>query len=129
MTTKMILRFYFSAESLNRALDNLILKKAVGTAHGTQDTERSFAEIAAIISEKEELKQLWGKLDCIMRGLRKGDIDMLEGYAALRTGAGEGERRREIKRAVTKFCRHAQSHGGFGELTSALKKYCCLMRF
>lgn len=129
MKSKRLIRFYFAADNLNRALDNLITYNACNT----EDFERGggfYADkIIRIIGVKSELTRLWGYLDGVMGELNAHERDVLEFYGGLRVGIKKfpDEKRREIKRVVVKFTRHARFIDRYGEGLKFLKEYYCLL--
>lgn len=130
MKTKRLLRFYFSADSLNRALDNLISVRAVKSFGGLHGADFYFEDIAEIVGAKDGLSRLWAYLDGVMRELGDGDKRILRGYAALRCGVGGlgGKERRAIKRSLMKFTRHAYAIGIFAKEIALLNSYYCLLK-
>lgn len=126
MKVKRILRFYFSAEKLNSAVDNLILKRACAPcADGREGAER----ICGLIGEKQELQRFWGYLDGIIGKLAKEDIRSLGEYAAIRCGVKSLEREDNLrlKRAVVKFTRRVKRLEDFAEALGLVGKYYCLL--
>ena len=125
---KILLRFYFSAGSLNRALDNLILHLALAAG---QDAYRGcgeyFDRITKLISDKSELSVLWAELDGVISGMTERDRAALSLYGGARGGIAEGWKR-EVHRAAVKFSRRAGRllavRGGYYQL---LRTYRCLI--
>ena len=117
--TKKILRFYFSADSLDSAFDNLIMRIACG-ADG--DAER----LCGVIGERILLAELWAYLDGILSPFTSSERAALCEYAS-RGAASEGTRR-DAKSAVNKFTRRARRLGGFHEGIAVLDRYYCLIR-
>lgn len=105
---KKILRFYYSAGSLNDALDMIIERVALNS---WKDGEgECFCKVSAVIEVKGELKDFWARLDKVMTSLKEGDLNTLKRYARMRRGISKlsvGDRR-EIHRALVKFGRRAQ---------------------
>ncbi len=128
MKIKIYLRFYFSAGSLNAALDNLITHLAVRSGLDIYKGAAAYAaRISALVGDKQKLSELWGRLDNILNKMTERDRRTLKRYAALRTGV-EGAEKKEIHRAAVKFARRAEgllSGGdGFYKLVCA---YRCLI--
>lgn len=127
MQIKYILRFYFSAGSLNATLDNIITYLAVSSGRDTfAGGEAYFDRISKLISVKRQLSDLWARLDKIIAEMTEKDRATLKRYAALRVGV-KGEEKREIHRAAVKFTRRAGSLLNGGKALSALKAYRCLL--
>ena len=121
---KKILRFYFGADSLERAFDNLITSKAFDTEG---DALENAEKICLIIDEKMRLERLWTYLDGIISILSGEEKSVLMHYSARRVPAiGEAERR-AVRRAVIKFTRRARRLNDFEEAFNILKKYYCLI--
>ena len=122
--TKKILRFYFGADSLERAFENLIINKAL--AFGS-DTLKTADRLCEIIGEKIRLEELWAYLDGIISSFSEEDRGALFRYCAKRDEPLSDIESRECKRAVIKFTRHARRLGEFTGAVSILKKYYCLL--
>ncbi len=104
---KKLLRFYYSAEGVNEALDGVILRLAISSWRDAYGVEHSFEEISRVLEVKAELTSLWAELNAVISAMTEIDGRSLEAYANLRTGIGaleEGERR-ELHRALVKFKR------------------------
>ena len=106
---KKILRFYYSAGSLNDALDKIIECVALNSWKDGEGV--CFCKVSEVIEVKGELKEFWARLDKVMTSLKEGDINTLKRYARMRRGTSllSEEDRREIHRALVKFGRRAQS--------------------
>ena len=122
--TKKILRFYFGADSLERAFDNLIITKASDFGADTLETAE---RLCAVIGEKMRLEKLWSYLDSVLSGFSEEDRIALLNYASARS-ALDGDKNRAAKRAVIKFTRHARRLSEFADDISILKKYYCLIK-
>ena len=108
MKIKNLMKFYFFADSLNRALDGVIMRVAFKAGRDAyRGGEAYFNEMAAVVEIKGELSDFWARLDGIMEGLTERDRRTLKVYAAART-AFEGEGKREVHRALVKFSRRAK---------------------
>lgn len=106
---KRVLRFYFSAASLNDALDGIITRFAATSWKEFAGGEHTFDKVCTVIEVKEELEVLWARLNKVMEKLPQADLLALKQYASLRTGVtalSEDERRR-IHSALVKFRRRA----------------------
>lgn len=123
MKLKRILRFYFSADSLNKAFDNLILNKACAPYADAQDTAE---KLCAVIDDKIRLERLWAYLDGVLSGLTDGESQTLLKYSARSAAVKSGDR--EVKRVVIKFTRRARRLAEFEEDIAVLKNYYCLLR-
>ena len=125
MKIKTLLRFYFSAGSLNEALDNLITRLAVTSGLDIYGGGAAYAErISDIGADKQSLSELWGRLDGIISKMTERDRLTLKSYAALRTGVKGGEKK-EIHRAAVKFTRRA---GGLLTSCDGIYKVVCAYR-
>ncbi|MBD5632415.1 MAG: hypothetical protein HDP34_04220 [Clostridia bacterium] len=125
---KRILRFYFFAEKLNDALDNLIYKHATafdGYHDGTYYAEK----ICELIGAKRELSELWQYLDGIMEKFTKGERAVLRFYGSMRCGIKKlsEENRREVKRVTVKFSRRAKLPERFNGALKIVADYYCLL--
>lgn len=129
MNTKRLLRFYFKADELERALDNLILNYACRSADCSKDGEFYAERIIAVIRAKEGLSELWQYLDGVITALKEEEVQMLKSYALLRFGIKklDIDTQRTIKRAAIKFVRHARSLERYGEGMRLVREYYCLM--
>ena len=123
MKVKKILRFYFSADSLNAAFDNLIINKACAPyADGLDTAER----LCSVIGDKIQLERLWAYLDGILSGFSEEERTTLLRYSARgHQIAGDSK---AVKRAVIKFTRRARRLEEFDASIEILKSYYCLMR-
>ena len=127
MKTKRLFKFYFKAEDIGRALDNLILKYASSQSDWERGGEFCAERVADFVGEKAALEELWGYLDGVMGSLNDGDRAALEKYALARTKIKGDKERLEIKRAVMKFRRHARRLERFKEEIEIVDKYYCLL--
>lgn len=121
--TKRILRFYFSADSLERALNNIILHTA---CDGGRDALQSAEKLCSVIGDKILLKRLWGYLDGVMSRLEEEERQILCAYCE--RGAAGGENVKKIKRALARFTRRATRLADFREEIETLNGYYCLVR-
>ena len=125
---KLLMKFYFSAGSLERALDNIITRLALSSGQDVYaGCEVYFDKICKVLEDKRKLSELWARLDGVLRDMTERDRATLKRYAAARTGI-KGDEKKEIHRAAVKFTRRA---GGLlksgGELYSTLCAYRCLI--
>ena len=121
MKTKRILRFYFAADSLDRAFDNLIMRKAcTANADGFTTAE----SICDVIAQKSCLERLWSYLDSVLTGFSQEDRVTLLNYSARCAPKNCGN---EVKRVVIRFVRHARRLPEFAEDIAVLDKYAALM--
>ena len=122
--TKKILRFYFGADSLERAFDNLILSKAFNFYADTLETAERLCDV---IGEKMKLERLWAYLDGIISTFSETERGVLASYSTRLRPPINGEERREVNRTVIKFVRRAKRLGEFEDNISVMKKYFCLI--
>lgn len=125
---KQLMRFYFSAGSLNRALDNIVTRLAMSSGQDVYaGCEEYFDKICKVLEDKRSLSELWARLDGVLCNMTERDRATLKFYAAARVGV-KGDEKKEIHRAAVKFARRA---GGLlksgGELYSVLCAYRCLI--
>lgn len=128
MKIKLLMKFYFSAGSLNGALDNIITNLALAAGRDVYaGCEKYFGKISRVVEDKRTLQELWARLDGILGKMTEKDRAALRGYAAAR-GCVKGEVKKEIHRAAVKFARRAAGLlAGGGELYSVLCAYRCLI--
>ena len=124
MKPKKLLRFYFGADSLERAFDNLIAQKAFDFGADTLETAE---RLCTVIGEKMRLGRLWAYLDSVISAFSEEDRAALKSYS-LRRYPFDDNGRRAAKRAVIKFTRHARRLKEFEDGFAILKKYLCLIR-
>lgn len=128
---KKLLRFYFSADKLNAALDGIIMQIAVKSGRDLYSGgEMYFERISKILSVKTSLEELWGRLDAVISNMTERDRVTLCAYALSRSGTarlGDMERR-EIHRALTKFSRRAEGIiGSCGKVYPLICEYYCFL--
>ena len=128
MKSKRLIRFYFSAEILNRALDNLITLNALNTDDFSRGAEYCAEKVLKLIQVKRELCGLWHYLDVIICGMSAEERRILEFYGAMRRGIKSlgKERVKEIKRATVKFTRRARGLERYSGGLRLLDEYYCL---
>lgn len=118
-----ILRFYFSADSLERAFENLILRRA---CNPYRDGFETAEKICGLIDEKIELEKLWSYLNVILNSFSEEEKLRLRSYALRRRGEGGKDGRAENS-AVVKFSRRARRLNGFEKSFEVLENYRCLL--
>ena len=122
MQTKKILRFYFSADSLEKAFDNLIINKACAPYSDSLETAEA---ICSVIGDKIQLERLWTYLDGVLSTFTKEEREILSDYSAQCVRQNDYK---AVKRAVIKFTRRARRLEEFGGDILVLNKYFCLIR-
>lgn len=129
MKSKRILRFYFNADALEKAIDNLILRSACVSA-GAEGRGEYFAEkILDLISAKDKLSGLWRYLNAVAEGIPRKDVEILRAYASMRTGISHlgGSEKKEIKRALIRFVRRAKYIGRHAEAARLIDEFYCFL--
>ena len=129
MKVKRLLKFYFCAEELNSALDDIIVRKAVQSGMGA-GAEECAGDILKVISAKEELAGLWNYLDGLFSSLCGEDVARLKRYALLRRGLKflPEEESRGIHGSLMKFSRRSVNFGHrFDGAMKVLNAYYCLI--
>ena len=123
---KRILRFYFSADSLERTLDGLIMKCALNL---TGSCAVAAEKICALIGEKSELSRLWNYVDGIINGFTEDERLSLKTYALMRCGikTQPPEIYRGIKRAAVKLTRRARRLDAFPDGLRLVNDYYCIL--
>lgn len=130
MKSKQIIRFYFSADSLNGAMDNLITQNALSSAHYDKCVEYYADKICALIGAKQRLGELWQYLDGVMSEFAESERNVLRFYGAMRGGFSKlsAANRKEIKRVTVKFVRKAKSLGRYEKAIKLVGEYYCLIK-
>lgn len=123
MKVKKLLRFYFSADSLERAFEKLILNRA---CNPYKDGLKNAEKIIALIEEKKELERLWAYLHRIMESFSEEERERLYKYA-LRLRENAREKTKEESSAVIKFVRRLRRLEDFEKSFEVLKNYYCLI--
>ncbi len=128
MKNKRILRFYFNADALERAMDNKILSYALADRDWERGGEYCAERALEIVAAKAALSELWGYLDRVMGELKEGEKEILRKYSLSRRGLkGRAPADRlAVKRAVMKFRRHARRLERFSEGLGIVDEYCRL---
>ena len=129
MKSKQIIRFYFSAGNINKALDNLIMDKALKSADFGKSCEYYAERILALIDAKRELSRLWRYLNTVISSMTVQERAVLKFYGGLRVGLSRLTKARvkEVKRVTVKFTRRARRIESFSEGVRLVKEYYCLM--
>ncbi len=125
MTSKKILKFYFRAEELNRAVDRLIVRTACASAGGGYGGEHYAERIIALIGAKKKLGCLWAYLNGVMSSFGEEDKLILRGYALGSRGYSGlvREEANAIRRVVVRFMRRAKYLSRHGEGVELIDKY------
>lgn len=128
MKVKKILRFYFSADALEKAFNNLIIDNACKSVQ-PYSGEFYAEKILCLLEEKGELSRLWNYLDGVISGISGEDRGALESYALMRIGIKklDEEKRRGIRRAAMKFTRRARRLESFDKALRLIYKYYSLL--
>lgn len=129
MKAKAVLRFYFSAEKLEGAIDNLILKTALSSEESFNG-EKCAEKIISLICAKQKLANLYGFLDGVLCGFDKEEIAVLRSYSLMRCGISKltDERIKLIRKLTVRFSRRAKN--GIARHADGLKliaHYYCLL--
>lgn len=128
MSSKKLLRFYFRAQRINGALDNLIMRAACCSSDPSRSCERSAEKIIGLIDSKIKLGGLWSYLDGVMASFDASDKGILLGYALSRGGYSSlpDGRANEIRRVVVRFMRRAKYLSRHAEAAALISKYYAL---
>ncbi|MGN1104280.1 MAG: hypothetical protein ACI4QI_05325 [Candidatus Coproplasma sp.] len=123
---KRVLRFYFSAGSLNVALNNIITRLAATSWQDVFGGEHTFDKVNTVIEVKEELKEFWARLNGVMEKFPRSDYEALKKYASLRVGVSpsDNDERRKMHSALVKFRRRA-----INVLLSSQRGYRCVCAY
>lgn len=127
--SKRLLRFYFNADGLECALDNLITTYACRSADCAKGGEYCAERIISLIEAKKTLSALWGYLDGVVSAFKTDELETLKYYALLRCGIRrlDAARQREVKRVLIKFVRHVRALDRFAEGVRLVGDYYCLI--
>ncbi len=126
MKVKRLLKFYFCADGLDGALNNLIMRRALNL----ECSALAAAEgICDLLEEKSELSRLWGYMNRVMAGMPRGEAETLKSYALLRTGFSRltEDMRKEYKRVTVKYFRRARNVVRYEKAIELINKYYCLI--
>lgn len=123
---KKVIRFYFSAGSLNSALDSLAEGIAASSWRDLYGGEHAFDRVKQIVKVKGELSCFWSRLNGVMEKLPQRDLLTLKQYASLRTGITKLSTnvQRAVKASLIKFRRRAG-----GVINSCPKAYACVCAY
>ncbi|MCD7728844.1 MAG: hypothetical protein LUI60_02900 [Clostridia bacterium] len=102
MKTKKVLKFYFTADKAERAIDRLILKRAAAIDY-YRTAEQCAERVIALIEKKRALCLLWRHLDSAMFAFSADERKMLKSYAF-----SQRKERGEVHRLAVRFTRRAQ---------------------
>ncbi|MGN0817583.1 MAG: hypothetical protein ACI4L9_01320 [Candidatus Coproplasma sp.] len=129
MNVKRLLRFYFSADKLNCALDNLIMRCACGSANSAAGGAACAERILELISAKRSLSLLWGYLNGVMQGFCEEDGELLLTYAYMRSGLTKlnKEDAKSFRRVTVRFSRRARNADRFTEGIRLVNSYYALL--
>lgn len=124
MKAKSVLKFYFRADSLNAAIDGLIMKRAFSHASPSEGAEA----IIGLIEQKKKLGGLWRYLDGVMEDFSEGDRRVLRYYGCTQKRVPP-EMHNEVRRVTVRFFRHARRLGSYAEGLKLVEGYYCLLSF
>lgn len=125
MKYRRLIKFYFSADGIDRALNNLILNEALKSADSERKAEYFAERISALIEAKSGLSSLWVYLDGVMRSFTDAEIEILKRYGEYGKRSADCRQVREIRRVTVKFARRARMLGSFAGEIGLLAKYYC----
>lgn len=129
---KRLLKFYFRADAIDDALDNVIYKQAISSADYFSDGVKVANKIAKIIEYKILLGDLWAYLDGAVKTFETSDVSVLEKYANMRCGIYrlcENERKR-VRRVVVRFTRRITLRlSRHADAVRLVDTYYCLMNY
>ena len=125
LKVKKLLRFYYSADGLEKLIDGKIMKCAFGYSSCIDGAER----ICALIEEKSELARLWNYLDGLIKEFSEEDKSSLKRYALMRCGlkTQPPDTYKGIKRAAVKLVRHARRLYDYGRAIELVNYYYCVL--
>lgn len=107
MQAKILLRFYFHVDDLEKSLNCVMYRQAFSS----HDTFKCAENILQVIEEKSMLSELWNYLDGIISRFGEEDKQALFRYANLRTGFAKQpkEEQKALRRVVVRFNRRLQA--------------------
>lgn len=128
ITSKKLLKFYFRADRLNDALDNLILRSACSSALGGRPAMYYAERLCMLVEVKGKLAELWGYLDGVMSDFCVEDRAILQGYALGKGGYSRLPRDRAnvVRRVVVRFMRRAWNIGSYSAAVRLVSEYFAL---
>lgn len=126
---KRLLRFYFKADELDVALNNLILTYAYRSAEGDRGGEFYAERIINVTEAKKRIAELWQYLDSVICGLKDDEVEAVKRYALMRCGIKKLNEAEQctIKRVLIKFTRHARALDRYAEGVRLVGEYYCLL--
>ncbi|MGN0815090.1 MAG: hypothetical protein ACI4MH_07650 [Candidatus Coproplasma sp.] len=129
MNVKRLLRFYFSADKLNGAFDNLIMRYACGSGKNEGDGVECAERIISLICAKQSLSLLWGYLNGVMQAFCDKDCELLLLYAYMRGGLSkfDKEQRNNFRRVTVRFARKVKNLERFADGIKLVNSYYALM--
>lgn len=124
MKVKRLLRFYFSADGLDRALNNLMTAAACRSGAEAGRGQESAQRLCALIGAKCELGALWGYLHGVLGGMDGEERQTLADYARRRgRRPASAEQNRATHRAAVKFARRLGRLERYAEGVKVLERY------
>ncbi len=122
---KKLLKFYYRADRLNDALDNLIMRAAYSSACSEGGGERCALRIIALIGAKGNLGGLWNYLNSVMATFGADDKRVLKSYAFSARGYSSlpPERAKAVRRVVVRFMRRAKNLPRHAEAVKLVLRY------
>ena len=129
MCGKKLLKFYFRAQRLNYALDDLIAAVACKSSQGDWGGEYYAERLITIIQKKALLGQLWRYLHGVLSSFCRRDLLILKSYA-LSQGGYSGlprEQANGIRRVVVRFMRRARLLDRYAKATELVSQYYSLL--
>lgn len=124
-----MLRFYFNADKLNGAADNLMMRYAC-IAAGAEGGGEFYAEkILKLIAVKDVLAEFWSYLNGVVGKIPPADVEILRRYCLMRTGISRlpDNSRKEIKKALIKFTRRARFAERFAQAEEVINEFYSLI--
>ena len=136
MNYKHLLAFYFYADGLNGALDNVCVRLAKASADHFKGCEYYAQKICAVIEAKGALNELWLFLDGALSSMKEADRTALKAYADSRGKRAqlnnlqtEEDDKKAIHRSLMKFSRRVSGRlERYAEQVNVLREYYCLLR-
>lgn len=123
MKVKMLLRFYHSADRLEKSLDRILFRHALRPTNTLVDIEK----ICQVMEMKDELSRLWAYLDGIMSVLTRQERMMLKIYAKCRSSNAllclPSEVQRQLHTCVGKFRRRCTGVQKYAHALIVLKEF------
>lgn len=129
MNTKKLLKFYYSADKLNAALDRRIDRYAY-SSDVYRGCEYYAEKICRVIEEKRCLAAFWEYLDRAMRVFCEEDGERLKKYATMRRGitCESAEEKKSYRRVLVRFTRKVgRGLARFERAEKLVGAYYCLL--